>query len=185
MTDITRPTRPDLSCDEVRDLAASFVLGALDAAEADAVRAHLATCADPHAEIAELGSACCPRSPRACPMVEPPAALKGRIMAAAAADLEARGRGRRRRAPPPRRGRAGQPTTLPAAPTPFPAAAERQQRAADPSRHGFLGAAASRRSSRSCCSAAGTSSSRASSDQREPTSRTWRRCSTSPASPGR
>ena len=56
MTDMTAtPTRPDLTCDEVRDLAASFVLGALDAAEADAVRAHLASCADPHAEIAELG----------------------------------------------------------------------------------------------------------------------------------
>ena len=35
MTDLTRPTRPDLSCDDVRELAASFVLGALDEDEAE------------------------------------------------------------------------------------------------------------------------------------------------------
>jgi anti-sigma-K factor RskA len=90
MTDITRPTRPDLSCDDVRELAAAFVLGALDDAEADAVRAHLASCADPHAEMAELGSVVSVFAESVL-VVEPPAALKGRILAAAAADLEARG----------------------------------------------------------------------------------------------
>ena len=45
-----------LTCDEVRDLAAPFVLGALDADEQGAVREHLATCAEPHPEFAELGS---------------------------------------------------------------------------------------------------------------------------------
>jgi anti-sigma-K factor RskA len=117
MTDITRPTRPDLSCDDVRELAGSFVLGALDDAETEAVRAHLASCADPHAEMAELGSVLSVFA-ESVPVVEPPAALKGRILAAAAADLEARGR-------------AVAPSTSAAAeaPTPFPAASERQQRA--------------------------------------------------------
>jgi anti-sigma-K factor RskA len=105
MTDLTRPTRPDLSCDDVRDLAASFVLGALDEDEADAVRAHLASCADPHAEMAELGSVLMVLA-ESVSVVEPPAALKGRILAAAAADLDAR------------------------QPTPIPTAAERQSRAA-------------------------------------------------------
>ena len=45
-----------LSCEEVRDLAAGFVLDALEPDEMDAVRAHLAECADPHPEIAELAS---------------------------------------------------------------------------------------------------------------------------------
>jgi anti-sigma-K factor RskA len=130
MTDITRPTRPDLSCDDVRELAAAFVLGALDDAEADAVRAHLASCADPHAEMAELGSVVSVFA-ESVPVVEPPAALKGRILAAAAADLEARGGAAAPSAP------SGSvapvsPTPAPASetPTPFPTAAERQQRAA-------------------------------------------------------
>jgi anti-sigma-K factor RskA len=78
-----------LTCDEVRDLAAPFVLGALDADEMDAVRGHLASCAEPHPEFAELGSVV-PVLAASVPTVEPSSALKGRIMAAAAADLEAR-----------------------------------------------------------------------------------------------
>lgn len=78
-----------LTCDEVRDLAASFVLGALDADEADAVRAHLADCPDAHAEIGELGGVL-PALAASVPQVEPSPALKARILAAAAADLEAR-----------------------------------------------------------------------------------------------
>jgi anti-sigma-K factor RskA len=120
MTDITRPTRPDLSCDEVRDLAASFVLGALDTDEADAVRAHLASCTDPHAEMVELGSVLAVLA-ESVPVVEPPAGLKGRILAAAAADLEARGAVA---VPMHDAGRAPQ-----AAPAEFPGAAERQRRA--------------------------------------------------------
>ena len=128
MTDMTRPTRPDLSCDDVRELAASFVLGALDADEVDAVRAHLASCADPHAELAELGSVLNVLA-ESVPVVEPPAALKGRILAAAAADLEARGAGAADvvAAPPP----IAPESASPAAPTAFPTAAERQQRTAD------------------------------------------------------
>lgn len=78
-----------LTCDEIRELAAPFVLGALDADEMDAVREHLATCVEPHREFAELGSVV-PVLASSVPIVEPPSALKGRIMAAAAADLEAR-----------------------------------------------------------------------------------------------
>lgn len=98
-----------LTCDEVRDLAAPFVLGALDADEMDAVRAHLAACAAPHAEFAELGSVV-PVLAASVPQVEPPAGLKDRLMAAAAADLEAR-----RAATPPV-------ASEPAAPAPIPIA---------------------------------------------------------------
>ena len=116
MTDITRPTRPDLTCDDVRELAASFVLGALDEEEADAVRAHVATCTDPHAELAALGSVLTVLA-ESVPVVQPPAELKGRILAAASADHAARAS-------------AAPATTEARAPTPFPSATERQQRAA-------------------------------------------------------
>lgn len=138
MTDMTRPTRPDLSCDDVRELAASFVLGALDADEAEAVRAHLASCADPHIEMTELGSMLSVLV-ESVPVVEPPAALKGRIMAAAAAELETRGvgtEGAPAAQPPiapvgPLTPDAAAPAAPSAAPTAFPTAAEREQRAAD------------------------------------------------------
>jgi anti-sigma factor RsiW len=82
---MTDPRLPGgLSCDAVRDLAASFVLDALPEDEMAAVREHLATCPEPHPEIAELAAIVAVRP------AEPPAALKDRIMAAAAADLEAR-----------------------------------------------------------------------------------------------
>jgi anti-sigma-K factor RskA len=86
---MTDPIDGGLTCDEVRDLAAAFVLGALDADEMDAVRRHLASCAEPHPEFAELGSVV-PVLAVSVPAIEPSPALKGRIMAAAAADLEAR-----------------------------------------------------------------------------------------------
>jgi anti-sigma-K factor RskA len=82
-----------LSCDDVRELAGAFVLGALDAAEEAQVRAHLAgDHAAGHPEIAELGSVI-PAFFEAVEVVEPPEGLKARIMAAAAADLAARGGG--------------------------------------------------------------------------------------------
>ncbi len=80
---------PALTCDEVREVAASFVLGALPDDEMAAVREHLATCVQPHPEVAELAGVL-PVFDASIPPVEPPAALKDRIMAAAAADLEAR-----------------------------------------------------------------------------------------------
>ncbi len=120
---MTRTTRPDLSCDDVRDLAASFVLDALGPVEADAVRAHLTSCADRHDEMAELGSVLSVLA-EIVPVVEPPAALKGRILAAAAADLDARRHGTVASAVVDQDVRA-----TPSAPTPFPTTAERQQRA--------------------------------------------------------
>lgn len=74
-----------LRCSEAGDLVAGFVLGALDAADMDRVRAHLAACTEAHAELAELGSAV-PALLAAVPQVEPPAALRDRILAAARAD---------------------------------------------------------------------------------------------------
>lgn len=79
----------DLTHDEVMDLAASFVLDALEPEEMAAVREHLATCTQPHDEIVELGGVV-PALAESVPLVEPPASLKARVMAAAAADLEAR-----------------------------------------------------------------------------------------------
>ena len=91
---MTDPRRPDgqpggLTCDEVRDLAASFVLGALSEPEMDAVRDHLADCPELHEEFSELGSVV-PALDVAVPLMEPPSALRDRIMAVAAADLDAR-----------------------------------------------------------------------------------------------
>ena len=86
MSDAMRPA--DLTCDDVRELAGSFVLGALPEAEAAAVRVHLASCADAHAEIAELGSVLLVLD-ASVPVVEPSVALKGRILAAAAAEPRA------------------------------------------------------------------------------------------------
>ncbi len=115
MTDPMRPT--ELTCDDVRELAGAFVLDALEPAEAAAVRAHLASCADAHVEIAEAGSVL-PVLGASVPQVEPSPALKGRIIAAAAADLEAR-----------RSGGGLPPVTPVTEPTPFPDADERAARA--------------------------------------------------------
>jgi anti-sigma factor RsiW len=135
-----------LTCDEVREMAGAYVLGALDAAEAGAVRAHLVGHEDAHPEIAELGSVI-PAFLEVVPIVEPPAGLKDRIMAAAAADLAARGGAAAAPAGPTAAAPAG-PTAAaptlatPAAPTPaapiaptpapvaFPTAEERAERQA-------------------------------------------------------
>jgi hypothetical protein len=78
--------RLGLTCDEVRDLAPMVVTGALDPDVMDAVREHVAGCDDAHAELQELGEATTALLETVEP-VEPPAALKGRLMAAAEADL--------------------------------------------------------------------------------------------------
>ena len=67
-----------LSCDEVRDLAAGFVLGALDPAAMHDVRDHLATCPEAHPEMHELGGVV-PYLAESVEPVEPPTALGGRI----------------------------------------------------------------------------------------------------------
>ena len=78
-----------MTCDQIRDLAPAYVLGALERDEELAVAEHLRTCPDAHVEFLELGGVV-PYLDEAVPLVEPPAALRGRIMAAAAADLAAR-----------------------------------------------------------------------------------------------
>jgi hypothetical protein len=107
-----------LSHDEVRDLAGGFVLGALEPAEEAAVREHLRTCDEPHPEFAELGGVVpyLAESGDFDP-VEPPAALRDRIMAAAAAEASAATSAGSTAAVPPA-----------AAPIPFPGASERAAR---------------------------------------------------------
>jgi hypothetical protein len=78
-----------MTCDEARDQAAPFVLGALTPAEERAVREHLATCAEAHPEFAQLGGIV-PAFAASLELTEPPPALRERIMAAAAADLRER-----------------------------------------------------------------------------------------------
>jgi hypothetical protein len=116
-----------MSHDQARDLAAGYVLDALDPVEEAAVRDHLATCPEAHHEFEVLGSVV----PAlivddALEVVEPPASLGERIMAAAAADLAANPRG----ASAVPVGAAG---TVAAAPSPsaiaFPTAEERARRA--------------------------------------------------------
>ena len=78
-----------LTCSDVAELAPAFVLGALEARESDAVRRHLADCPELHAEMAELHSVV-PALFEAVEAAAAPAGLKERILAAAAADGEAR-----------------------------------------------------------------------------------------------
>jgi anti-sigma factor RsiW len=74
-----------LHCADATDLAAAFVLGALDPADAAAVRVHLAGCPEAHAEFAELG-AVVPALLETVDAVEPPRDLGARIRAAAEAE---------------------------------------------------------------------------------------------------
>ena len=110
----------NITHDDIRDLAAGFVLGALSREEEAAVREHLSSCAEPHPEIEELGGVV-PYLAESLDAVEPPAALRGRILAAAAAE----------------RPGATAPTAVaptPAEPVAFPTAAERAVRDAGRSR---------------------------------------------------
>jgi len=75
-----------LTCLEVNDLAAGYVLYALDADEALAVAEHLSSCPEPHPEFEELGSVV-PYLDDTIELVEPPVELRARIMAAAAGDV--------------------------------------------------------------------------------------------------
>ena len=77
-----------LSCAQVRDLAEGFVLGSLDPIQMHDVRDHLATCAEAHPEMDELGGVL-PYLDESAEPVEPPAELKGRVLAAIDAELRA------------------------------------------------------------------------------------------------
>ena len=118
-----------------RDFAAAYVLGALEPVEEAAVREHLMSCPEPHDEFAELGGVVpyLAELP-GIELVEPPASLRDRIMAAAAADLA------ERRATTPTAPAApaspaapmpaaAPPAGVPGSTVPFPSAAERAERA--------------------------------------------------------
>jgi len=80
---MTVPDRHSLSHDEAMELAGLYVLDVLEPAEADAMAGHLATCPEPHDEVAQLGSI----TPALAALIEPvdaPPALKARVMAAVA-----------------------------------------------------------------------------------------------------
>jgi hypothetical protein len=80
-----------LTHEQAIDLAPLYVLGALEEADMASVREHLTTCPESHAEFGELGGVV-PYllDDPSIELVEPPAALGDRIMAAAAADLAER-----------------------------------------------------------------------------------------------
>lgn len=107
-----------LTCDDVRDLAAAFVLGVLDATEAAAVREHLAECPEAHEEMASLGGVVSYLGGSLDP-VEPSAGLRARLLEAAAADRPALPGADTASA-----------TTAALTPIPFPSASERGRRAA-------------------------------------------------------
>jgi Anti-sigma-K factor rskA/Putative zinc-finger len=128
-------TEPRMTHDEAVELAAAYVLGALEPADDAAVRDHLATCAESHAEFEALGGVVPSLVELGeLELVEPPASLGARIMAAAAADLAEHPRSA---AAVPSGATAATPAAAPpiaeappaAPPTPFPAPAERAERA--------------------------------------------------------
>jgi Anti-sigma-K factor rskA/Putative zinc-finger len=115
---VNDPTR--LTHEEAVELAAPFVLNALEPDEEEAVREHLRGCPLPHEEFAALGSAV-PALAETIEPIEPPAALKGRILAAAAADLAAREAAPARAVAPPSRSVAPPSRSVaPPAPEPIP-----------------------------------------------------------------
>jgi hypothetical protein len=78
----------DLTCEQVRDLAAGFVLGALEPAAVHDVRDHLAECREPHPEMDELGGVV-PYLAESVEPLEPPVELRGRIMDRIEAEIRA------------------------------------------------------------------------------------------------
>lgn len=83
-----------MSCEDVRDLVPGYVLGALELAEEQAVRDHLATCTKAHDEVDAFGGVV-PYLDETVELVEPPALLKARVIAVAAAEPRRRAPGRR------------------------------------------------------------------------------------------
>ena len=77
-----------ISCDRVRDLAAGFVLGALDESDLDAIREHLASCPEPHPEIGELGGVVSYIGGSLIP-ITPPRHLKAAVLATVQAEMAA------------------------------------------------------------------------------------------------
>jgi anti-sigma-K factor RskA len=74
----------DINHDAWRDEAGLYALGALAGKERDAFEAHLATCAECAAEVRALEGVVT-ALPHALPQVDPPAALRARVLTAAGA----------------------------------------------------------------------------------------------------
>ncbi|MGD9894404.1 MAG: anti-sigma factor [Dehalococcoidia bacterium] len=74
-----------MTCDEIDELAGAIALDAIPAEEWPAIEEHLATCRRGHPQIRELRSVATLLL-EAAPPIEPPTALRGRILAAARAD---------------------------------------------------------------------------------------------------
>ncbi|MFL5775214.1 MAG: anti-sigma factor domain-containing protein [Chloroflexota bacterium] len=119
---MTQQSPPPLTHAEAIELAPMYVLDALEPADAAAVREHLTTCPESHAEFEQLGGVV-PYllDDPSLELVEPPRDLRDRVMAAAAADVPDRA--------------ANEPTSAertaaePVTPVAFPSAAERHARA--------------------------------------------------------
>jgi Anti-sigma-K factor rskA, C-terminal/Putative zinc-finger len=77
---------PVLACEQATELAAGFLLGALEPVEMDAVRAHLASCRRPHPEFAELGGVV-PHLAASLDPVEPRPSLRARVRSAVEAEV--------------------------------------------------------------------------------------------------
>lgn len=119
-------TEPRITHEQARDLAPGYVLGALETGEEAAVRDHLATCVEPHPEFEALGGVVPSLTELGeLQLVEPPASLGARIMAAAAADLAEHPRAAQPAAATPSPETPAPPV---AAPVAFPGAAERAVR---------------------------------------------------------
>lgn len=69
------------SCTRVEDEAAGYVLGSLSRSDQQACERHLTRCCAPHPEIAQMADAATALA-YLVPMVEPPAALRTRVLAA-------------------------------------------------------------------------------------------------------
>ena len=135
-------TEPRMTHEQATDLAAGYVLGALERDEELAVREHLASCQLAHPEFEALGGVVpALLEPDDLVLVEPPTALRDRILAAAAADLAAHPRPASGRVPtsvsaaapavarPAGPVPAPGPGASPVEPISFPTAAERAARA--------------------------------------------------------
>ena len=85
----------DLDHDAWRDEAGLYALGALAGNEREAFEAHLATCAECTADVRALEGVVT-ALPYAVPLVDPPAALRARVLAAAGAHRRRPGRRSRR-----------------------------------------------------------------------------------------
>ena len=88
MSDSGRPlATAEMTCDEIAELSGLYVLGALEPAEYQVMTRHLASCSEAHEEIRELGGVV-PALAALVEPIDPPDALKARVMSAIAADAQ-------------------------------------------------------------------------------------------------